>query len=171
MGPEERALVSLSLMIFSLRTPRSTYSAATQKPSRFGVSQPVRDVFLHIILFRTNWRSGAGSVLQQVVANGGNTQPPLFKRAMTSSTFLPFQYKYDDPIPEVLPLLAVFHQLLTAPSELTGNLYARHRERELYLRGCRLLPSRSGSCRFGTRKRGAKRSGRVLWRIPVRAGC
>jgi len=46
--------------------------------------------------------AGAGSVLQHMIAHGGNTQPPLFKRAMTSSTYLPFQYQFDDVIPEKL---------------------------------------------------------------------
>ncbi|KIJ61015.1 hypothetical protein HYDPIDRAFT_177203 [Hydnomerulius pinastri MD-312] len=46
--------------------------------------------------------AGAGSVLQHVVAHGGNTQPPLFRAAMTSSTFLPSQYQYNDRIPELL---------------------------------------------------------------------
>ncbi|KAF8554980.1 alpha/beta-hydrolase [Imleria badia] len=46
--------------------------------------------------------AGAGSVLQHIVANGGNTQPPLFKTAMTSSTYLPPQYNYNDRIPELL---------------------------------------------------------------------
>ncbi|KDR78748.1 hypothetical protein GALMADRAFT_64526 [Galerina marginata CBS 339.88] len=46
--------------------------------------------------------AGAGSVLQQVVANGGRTNPPLFRAAMTSSTFLPSQYKFNDRIPEAL---------------------------------------------------------------------
>ncbi|KAJ8589766.1 alpha beta-hydrolase [Rhizopogon salebrosus TDB-379] len=46
--------------------------------------------------------AGAGSVLQHLVAHGGNTQPPLFKAAMTSSTFLPSQYSYNDRIPEIL---------------------------------------------------------------------
>ncbi|KAG2130975.1 Alpha/Beta hydrolase protein [Suillus bovinus] len=46
--------------------------------------------------------AGAGSVLQHIVAHGGNTQPPLFKTAMTSSTFLPSQYNYNDRIPELL---------------------------------------------------------------------
>ncbi|KAG1779477.1 Alpha/Beta hydrolase protein [Suillus placidus] len=46
--------------------------------------------------------AGAGSVLQHMVAHGGNTQPPLFKTAMTSSTFLPSQYNYNDRIPEML---------------------------------------------------------------------
>ncbi|KAJ8592162.1 alpha/beta-hydrolase [Rhizopogon salebrosus TDB-379] len=46
--------------------------------------------------------AGAGSVLQHLVAHEGNTQPPLFKAAMTSSTFLPSQYNYNDRIPEVI---------------------------------------------------------------------
>lgn len=36
-----------------------------------------------------------------MVAHGGHTEPPLFRTAMTSSTFLPSQYNYDDDIPEV----------------------------------------------------------------------
>ena len=44
---------------------------------------------------------GAGSVVQHLVANGGNTQPPLFKAAITSSTYMDLQYKYNDRIPEV----------------------------------------------------------------------
>ncbi|KAG2147943.1 Alpha/Beta hydrolase protein [Suillus clintonianus] len=46
--------------------------------------------------------AGAGSVIQHLVAHGGNTQPPLFSAAMTSSTFLPSQYNYNDRIPEML---------------------------------------------------------------------
>ncbi|KAG2035335.1 Alpha/Beta hydrolase protein [Suillus americanus] len=46
--------------------------------------------------------AGAGSVIQHVVAHGGNTQPPLFRAAMTSSTFLTSQYNYNDRIPEVI---------------------------------------------------------------------
>jgi len=45
--------------------------------------------------------AGAGSVLQHIVANGGQTNPPLFRAAITSSAFLPSQYKYNDRIPEV----------------------------------------------------------------------
>jgi len=44
--------------------------------------------------------AGAGSVLQHIIANGGNTNPPLFRGAITSSTFLPSQYKFNDRIPE-----------------------------------------------------------------------
>ncbi|KAG1759067.1 Alpha/Beta hydrolase protein [Suillus occidentalis] len=49
--------------------------------------------------------AGGGSVLQHLVAHGGNTQPPLFKFAMTSSMMLPSQYNYNDPIPEVIPAI------------------------------------------------------------------
>jgi carboxylesterase family protein len=45
--------------------------------------------------------AGAGSVLQHFVANGGKTSPPLFRGGITSSTFLPSQYYYNDRIPEV----------------------------------------------------------------------
>ncbi|KAG1895878.1 Alpha/Beta hydrolase protein [Suillus fuscotomentosus] len=51
--------------------------------------------------------AGAGSVIQHVVAHGGNTQPPLFRAAMTSSTFFPSQYNYNDPIPEILYSMVV----------------------------------------------------------------
>ncbi|KAJ7051977.1 Alpha/Beta hydrolase protein [Mycena amicta] len=46
--------------------------------------------------------AGAGSVLQQVIANNGQTKPQLFRGAITSSTFLPSQYRYNDRIPELL---------------------------------------------------------------------
>ncbi|KAJ7889187.1 alpha beta-hydrolase [Mycena leptocephala] len=46
--------------------------------------------------------AGAGSVLQHVVANGGQTKPQLFRAAITSSTYLPSQYQYNDRIPELL---------------------------------------------------------------------
>jgi carboxylesterase type B len=44
---------------------------------------------------------GAGSVLQHVVAHNGRTEPQLFRAAITSSTFLPSQYHYNDAIPQV----------------------------------------------------------------------
>ncbi|KAF8168668.1 Alpha/Beta hydrolase protein [Mycena galopus ATCC 62051] len=46
--------------------------------------------------------AGAGSVLQHVVANGGRTKPQLFRGAITSSTFLPSQYQFNDRIPELV---------------------------------------------------------------------
>ncbi|KAJ7649060.1 alpha beta-hydrolase [Mycena polygramma] len=50
----------------------------------------------------TGESAGAGSVLQHVVAHNGKTKPQLFRAAITSSTFLPSQYNYNDRIPELL---------------------------------------------------------------------
>ena len=41
--------------------------------------------------------AGAGSVVAQVIANGGKTNPPLFSKALASSPFWPKTYKYDAP--------------------------------------------------------------------------
>jgi len=41
--------------------------------------------------------AGAGSVVAQVIANNGNTQPKLFTKALASSPFWPKTYKYDAP--------------------------------------------------------------------------
>ena len=41
--------------------------------------------------------AGAGSVVAQVIANGGNTQPKLFNKALASSPFWPKTYRYDAP--------------------------------------------------------------------------
>ncbi|KAF9541669.1 alpha/beta-hydrolase, partial [Agrocybe pediades] len=46
--------------------------------------------------------AGAGSVLQHIIADNGNTSPPLFQSAITSSTFLPSQYRFNDTVPELL---------------------------------------------------------------------
>ncbi|KAL0065718.1 hypothetical protein AAF712_007201 [Marasmius tenuissimus] len=46
--------------------------------------------------------AGAGSVLQHIVAEDGQTNPQLFRGAITSSIFLPSQYDYDDTIPQAL---------------------------------------------------------------------
>ncbi|KAL0578550.1 hypothetical protein V5O48_003451 [Marasmius crinis-equi] len=46
--------------------------------------------------------AGGGSVLQQVIAEDGQTSPQLFRGAITSSTFLPSQYDFNDTIPETL---------------------------------------------------------------------
>ncbi|KAG8720773.1 hypothetical protein FRC08_018232 [Ceratobasidium sp. 394] len=40
--------------------------------------------------------AGAGAVLMQAVANGGNTKPQLFKRAIASSPYVPPNYRYND---------------------------------------------------------------------------
>lgn len=45
--------------------------------------------------------AGAGSILQHLIAHGGNeSEKRLFTTAMMSSPFLPPQYPYDDPILE-----------------------------------------------------------------------
>ncbi|KAF9038959.1 alpha/beta-hydrolase [Hymenopellis radicata] len=44
--------------------------------------------------------AGAQSVLEHVIANNGQTSPPLFKRGITSSTAILTQYRYNDSIPE-----------------------------------------------------------------------
>ncbi|KAK1234058.1 hypothetical protein PQX77_002752, partial [Marasmius sp. AFHP31] len=46
--------------------------------------------------------AGAGSVLQHVVAEDGQTSPQLFRGAIASSTFVPSQYAYNDTIPQTL---------------------------------------------------------------------
>ncbi|KAF4596819.1 hypothetical protein EYR40_007491 [Pleurotus pulmonarius] len=44
--------------------------------------------------------AGAGSVLQHVVARNGSTSPPLFRAAISSSSFLPSQHPFDGAVPE-----------------------------------------------------------------------
>ncbi|KAF7424781.1 hypothetical protein PC9H_010092 [Pleurotus ostreatus] len=44
--------------------------------------------------------AGAGSVLQHVVARNGRTRPPLFRAAISSSSFLPSQHPFDGAVPE-----------------------------------------------------------------------
>ncbi|KAG7095881.1 hypothetical protein E1B28_006570 [Marasmius oreades] len=51
--------------------------------------------------------AGGGSVLQQVIADGGQTRPQLFRAALASSPYLPAQYHYNDAIPE-----AVYKQIV-----------------------------------------------------------
>ncbi|KAK7461054.1 hypothetical protein VKT23_008982 [Stygiomarasmius scandens] len=46
--------------------------------------------------------AGAGSVLNHVVANDGQTNPSLFNGAISSSLFLPPYYQYNDIIPETV---------------------------------------------------------------------
>ncbi|KAJ3754097.1 alpha/beta-hydrolase [Lentinula raphanica] len=42
----------------------------------------------------------AGSVFLHTIANDGQTQPQLFRGAITSSVYVPSMYAYNDPIPE-----------------------------------------------------------------------
>ncbi|KAJ7104745.1 Alpha/Beta hydrolase protein [Mycena epipterygia] len=46
--------------------------------------------------------AGAGSVLQHLIANGGQTEPQLFRAAISSSPFVPSQYEYNGRIPELV---------------------------------------------------------------------
>ena len=55
--------------------------------------------------------AGAGSVVAQVIANGGKTNPPLFRKALASSPFWPKTYDYDAPEAQ-----AIYDQL----ADLTG---------------------------------------------------
>jgi carboxylesterase type B len=41
--------------------------------------------------------AGGGSVVAQVIANGGKTHPPLFSKALASSPFWPKTYRYNAP--------------------------------------------------------------------------
>ncbi|THH19417.1 hypothetical protein EW146_g1764 [Bondarzewia mesenterica] len=68
--------------------------------------------------------SGAGSVLQHIVAHGGRTNPPLFRATIMSSPFLPFQYHYNDPIPEMLYAEVVAQVNCTGSSDTLACLRA-----------------------------------------------
>ncbi|KAI0029565.1 alpha/beta-hydrolase [Vararia minispora EC-137] len=67
--------------------------------------------------------AGAGSVLQHVVANGGHTEPQLFRQAMTSSVFLPSQFAFNDPISEASSSLnnTMFTRLIPASRSCTTS--------------------------------------------------
>ncbi|KJA16236.1 hypothetical protein HYPSUDRAFT_147970 [Hypholoma sublateritium FD-334 SS-4] len=68
--------------------------------------------------------AGAGSVIQHLVANGGRTTPPLFRAAITSSTFLPSQYSFNDRIPESLYSQAVSQTNCTSAKDTLECLRA-----------------------------------------------
>ncbi|TFY71855.1 hypothetical protein EVG20_g1158 [Dentipellis fragilis] len=61
--------------------------------------------------------AGAGSVLLHTVAHGGNTKPPLFHAALANSPFLPFAYRYNDPITEALYSKVVAHANCTQTAD------------------------------------------------------
>ncbi|KAF8158910.1 alpha/beta-hydrolase [Mycena galopus ATCC 62051] len=46
--------------------------------------------------------AGAGSIIQHIISRNGETSPQLFRAGITSSTFLPSQYFYNDTIPQAL---------------------------------------------------------------------
>ncbi len=75
----------------------------------------------HVVIWGES--AGAGSVLQHMVSRDGRTLPPLFKAGITSSTFLPSQYLYNDTVPEVrFDCGDTYLKLLTA---FLGNLLVR----------------------------------------------
>lgn len=82
---------------------RSRLSGEILHESLFGCVLPITIASSEdsLVLPLQGESAGAGSVLQHVVAHGGDTQPPLFRSAMMSSLFLPFQYNFNDTIPEV----------------------------------------------------------------------
>ncbi|KAL0071681.1 hypothetical protein AAF712_001538 [Marasmius tenuissimus] len=53
--------------------------------------------------------AGAGSVLQHVVAEDGQTSPQLFRGIIANSAFLPSQYAYNDTFPQ-----AIYNQVVDA---------------------------------------------------------
>lgn len=65
-----------------------------------GVNLLVARFFLQPFLGFTKF-AGAASILQHLVANGGQTSPKLFKVGMLSSLYVPPYYNFDDVIPEV----------------------------------------------------------------------
>ena len=65
-----------------------------------GENLPVRAPQPSLHVLASQCTLGAGAVLQQLVANGGETRPPLFNSAILSSIYYPPQYNYNDPIPE-----------------------------------------------------------------------
>ncbi|KAJ7056825.1 Alpha/Beta hydrolase protein [Mycena amicta] len=69
--------------------------------------------------------AGAGSVLQHVIAHNGETVPQLFRGAVTSSSFLPSQYNYNDRIPELLFREVVAQTNCTTATDSMGCLRTR----------------------------------------------
>ncbi|KAJ7163554.1 Alpha/Beta hydrolase protein [Mycena crocata] len=68
--------------------------------------------------------AGAGSVLQHLVANNGQTKPQLFRGAIASSTFFPSQYHYNDRIPEMTYSKVAAQANCTAAAESMACLRA-----------------------------------------------
>jgi hypothetical protein len=89
----------------------------THRRSRFGANPQARFIHFYVSIAKETHNHhllGAGSVLQQVVANGGKTKPQLFRGAITSSTFLPSQYNYNDRVPEVRRIWKLYFALADA---------------------------------------------------------
>ncbi|KAF8869963.1 Alpha/Beta hydrolase protein [Infundibulicybe gibba] len=63
--------------------------------------------------------AGGGSAMLHAIANGGNTQPPLFRGAISSSSYVPSQYHYNDVIPEQLYSQVVSFTNCSVPDSLS----------------------------------------------------
>ena len=63
--------------------------------------------------------AGAGSVVAQVIAQGGKTDPPLFNRAIASSPFWEKTYRYDAPQAQELYDTLANMTNCTGPNSLT----------------------------------------------------
>ncbi|KAL4259479.1 Carboxylic ester hydrolase [Pleurotus pulmonarius] len=85
--------------------------------------------------------AGAGSVLQHVVARNGETRPPLFRAAMTSSTFLPSQYRFNDEIPETIYTSVVSDAGCTAADDTLACLRATN---TMTLQAANMVACRNG---------------------------
>ena len=81
--------------------PRFIHLVETLRKLQFGACQPVRHILIPSLSKLINFTEGADSVMQHMIADGGDTQPPLFRAGISSSLFMPPQFKFDDPIPEV----------------------------------------------------------------------
>ncbi|KAK4688197.1 hypothetical protein P7C73_g1908, partial [Tremellales sp. Uapishka_1] len=66
--------------------------------------------------------AGAGSVMHQIIANNGNTPDKLFTGAISSSTFTPPEYNYDDPVVEGLYQRLVGYTNCTTASDTLSCL-------------------------------------------------
>ncbi|KAF5354456.1 hypothetical protein D9758_012380 [Tetrapyrgos nigripes] len=53
----------------------------------------------HVVIWGES--AGAGSILNHLTANDGQTSPPLFYGAMPNSMYLPLIYPYNDTMPEI----------------------------------------------------------------------
>lgn len=67
-------------------------------------------------------------MLQQVLAHGGNTFPPLFRGAILSSLCLPPEYAPDAPIPQ-----ALYNQVVSRLKSVESAVYPLNSDALLFL--------------------------------------